>query len=91
MIIFRYLCRELFSHLLAITVVLLMILITNQFVHYLKGAASGEITMTAVIQMVSLQVPLLLGYLLPLALYLSILIAYGRLHVDHEMVVLPAA
>lgn len=88
MIIFRYLSKELFSTLLAITLVLLIIFITNQFIHYLKDAADGHITMTAVMQIMSLQVPLLLGYLLPLGLYLSILIAYGRLCVDHEMTVL---
>ncbi|MCB1827488.1 MAG: LptF/LptG family permease, partial [Coxiellaceae bacterium] len=88
MIIFRYLCKELYSSLLAITLVLLIIFITNQFIHYLKDAASGQITMTAVMQIMSLQIPLLLGYLLPLGLYLSILISYGRLYVDHEMTVL---
>ncbi len=88
MIIFRYLCRELYANLLAITLVLLIIFITNQFVHYLKDAASGQITMTAVMQIMSLQIPLLLGYLLPLGLYLSILIGYGRFYVDHEMTVL---
>jgi len=87
-IIFRYLCKELYSSILAITLVLLIIFITNQFIHYLKDAASGQITMTAVMQVMSLQIPLLLGYLLPLGLYLSILIAFGRLYVDHEMTVL---
>lgn len=88
MILFRYLCKELYANLLAITLVLLIIFITNQFIHYLKDAASGQITMTAVMQIMSLQIPLLLGYLLPLGLYLSILIGYGRLYVDHEMTVL---
>ena len=88
MIVFRYLCKELYSSILAITLVLLIIFVTNQFIHYLKNAADGQITMTAVMQVMSLQIPLLLGYLLPLGLYLSILIAYGRLYVDHEMTVL---
>ena len=88
MIVFRYLGKELFSNLMAITIVLLIIFITDQFIHYLNDAAKGQITMTAVMQIMSLQIPLLLGYLLPLGLYLSILIAYGRLYVDHEMTVL---
>jgi len=87
-IIFRYLSKELYSSILAITLVLLIIFITNQFIHYLKDAASGQITMTAVMQIMSLQIPLLLGYLLPLGLYLGILITYGRLYVDHEMTVM---
>jgi len=87
-IIFRYLAKELYSSLLAITLILLMLFITNQFVHYLKIAANGEITMMAVMQVMSLQIPLLLGYLLPLGLYLGILITYGRWCVDHELTVM---
>ncbi len=87
-VIFRYLVKELYSSLLAITLILLVIFITNQFVHYLKIAANGKITMTAVMQMMSLQIPLLLGYLLPLGLYLGILITYGRWCVDRELTVM---
>lgn len=90
MIIFRYLCKELYANLLAIILVLLIIFITNQFVHYLKDAASGLITMTAVMQVMSLQIPLLLGYLLPLGLYLAILLAFGRLYIDSEVTVMSA-
>ncbi len=88
MIIFRYISKELCANLLAITLVLLIIFITNQFVHYLREAASGAITMTTVLKIMSLQVPILLGYLLPLGLFLAILLAFGRICTDHEMTVL---
>lgn len=90
MIVFRNLCRELYVNLLAITLVLLIIFITNQFVHYLKVAALGQITMLAVMKLMSLQIPLLLGYLLPLGLYLSILLVLGRWYTENEMTVLSA-
>lgn len=90
MILFRYLCREVYATLLATTLVLLLIFITNQFVHYLNDAALGKITTTAVMEVMSLQVPLLLGYLLPLGLFLGLLLTFGRRYVDHEMVVLSA-
>ncbi len=90
MIILRSIFKELYSSLLAITLVLLIIFITNQFLHYLNDAARGWITMTAVVKIMSLQVPLLLGYLLPLGLYLGILLTFGRLYIDHEMTVLSA-
>jgi len=70
--------------------ILLIIFITNQFVHYLNDAASGKITIQAVMEVMTLQVPLFLGYLLPLSLFLGILLTLGRFHVDHEMVVLSA-
>ncbi len=70
--------------------VLLIIFMTNQFAHFLRYAASGHITMNAVMQLMSLQIPFLLGYLMPLGLYLSILIVFGRLYLDHEMTVMSA-
>lgn len=90
MLIFRYLCKEVLGSLLATTLVLMVILITNQFVHYLNDAANGLITMTTVMKVMSLQVPLLLGFLLPLGLFIGIMMAFGRLYVDHEMTVMSA-
>ncbi len=90
MIIFRYLFREIYSYLLAITSVLLIIFITNQFERYLSGAAMGSFTMLTVMKIMALQVPLLIGYLLPLGFYLAILLALGRMYMDHEMTVLSA-
>jgi len=89
-IIFKYLFKEIYSTLLMTALVLLLVLIANQFIHYLDNAASGTITFTAVLEIMSLQVPLLLGYILPLGLFLGILLAFGRLCVDHEMTVMSA-
>ncbi len=88
MIIFRYLTREVYATLLGTTTILLLIFISNQLIHYLGQAASGGLPARAVMQLMSLQVPLLLGFLLPLGLFLGILLAYGRLYVDNEMMVL---
>lgn len=90
MIIFRYLCKELYTHLLAITLVLLIIFITNMFVQYMQLVATGQLTTTALMKIMSLQIPLLLGYLLPLSFYLSTLLVFGRFYTDHEMTVLSA-
>ncbi len=90
MIIFRYLVKEVYGTLLASTIILLLLLISNQFVHYLTQAAAGLIPIRTVVQIMSIQIPLLLGVLLPLGLYVGILMAYGRLYVDREMTVLSA-
>ena len=63
---------------------------TNQFVHYLNDAAGGKITTQTVMEVMSLQIPILLGYLLPLSFFLGLLLTLGRWYVDHEMVVLSA-
>ncbi len=90
MIIFRYISKELYTSLLGILIVLLIVFISNQFIHYLQFVASGHITMSAVMKLMSIQVPFLMGYLLPLSLYLSILLVFGRLYLDHEMTVMSA-
>ncbi len=90
MIIFRYLIKEVYGALLASTLVLLILLISNQLVHYLTKAAAGAVPLRTVMQIMSLQIPLLLGLLLPLGLYLGILLAYGRLYTDREMTILAA-
>lgn len=84
----RYLVKEVYSLLIATITVLLLLFICNQFVHYLNSAANGKLTAKAVMQLMALQIPLLLAYLLPLALFLSILLGYGRLYTDNEMTIL---
>ena len=88
MIIFRYIAKEVYSTLLASTVVLLLLVTSNQVVHYLTQAAAGVMPLYTVLHIVSLQMPLLLGLLLPLGLYLGILMTYSRLYSDREMIVL---
>jgi lipopolysaccharide export system permease protein len=88
MIIRRYLFKEICLTLLATTSILLAIFVTNQFVLYLNDAAAGKFTIKVVMEVMSLQVPIFLGYLLPLGFFFSVLLVLGRLYADHEMVVL---
>jgi len=90
MVIFRYLAREIFVNTITITVILLVVFISDQFVKYLGRTAKGYITVTALLKIMSLQIPLLAGLLLPLGLFLGILLAYGRLYNDNEMTVMQA-
>ncbi len=90
MIIFRYLSREIFANMVAITLILLLIFLSNQFVHYLYRAAEGKFAGGLLLKFMAFQIPYLLGILLPLGFYLGILIAYGRMYLDSEMSVLSA-
>jgi lipopolysaccharide export system permease protein len=90
MIIFRYLTREIFAALSAITAILLLIFLSNQFVRYLNQAAAGKFAGTLLLQLMAIEIPHLLAVLLPLGLFLGILLAYGRLYADNEMTVLSA-
>jgi lipopolysaccharide export system permease protein len=89
-IIFRYFTKEILATLLAATLVLLVIFVTNQSVQFLQRAANGAVPATEILQLIGLQVPLLLGYLLPLGLYLGVLLTLGRMHIESEMTVLAA-
>lgn len=91
MIISRYLAKEVYSTLLATTLVLVLIFASHQFVRYMHYAAAGELTGKAAAMISLLQLPLLIAMLLPLGLYLAILLAYGRMYADSEMTALMAA
>lgn len=88
--LYRYLAREVYTTTLSVVSILLLIFVSKQFVHYLGDAASGDLTAHAVMQLLVLQVPLLLCYLLPLSLFLGIVISYGKLFADSEMTVMLA-
>ena len=88
MIIARYLTREVFNALLAVTLVLLLALLSQQAVRYLNYIAIGKIPTGVLLQLVSYEIPYLLALLLPLGLYMGILLAYGRLYADNEMSIL---
>ncbi|MES2217945.1 MAG: LPS export ABC transporter permease LptF [Pseudomonadota bacterium] len=90
MIISRYLLKEVLSSLLAVTIVLLLIFLSNQWVRYLSYAASGKIATALVMRLMGFEIPYLLALLLPLGLYLGIILAYGRLYADSEMSVMQA-
>lgn len=90
MIIFRYLFREVFFTLATIVSVLLIIFISNQFVRYLARVAGGQMPGLIALQLLTIELPNILGLLLPLALFIGILLAYGRMYAENEMTVLSA-
>lgn len=90
MLIFRYLAKEVFVTLAALTTILLLIFMSNQFVRYLNRAASGQIPGMIIMKLMMLELPNLMGLLLPLGFYVALLIAYGRLYAESEMTVLQA-
>jgi lipopolysaccharide export system permease protein len=90
-IIFRYLAKEVFLTLVALTGILMLIFLSNQFVQYLNRAASGNIPGVIIMKLMMLEIPNLMGLLLPLGFYMAILLAYGRLYAENEMTILRAS
>ena len=90
MIIFRYLAKEVWWTLLSLTAILMLIFLSNQFILYLNRAAAGSIPMMIIMKLMIIELPTLLCLLLPLGFYVAMLLAYGRLYADSEMIVLQA-
>lgn len=86
----RYVFREAAQAWVAVTVVLLLILLTTQFAQVLGDAASNRLPKEAVLQVMLLTSIQYLTILIPVGLFLSILLAMGRLYRDSEMYALMA-
>ena len=56
MIIFRYLAKEVFLTLIALTGILMLIFLSNQFVQYLNRAASGNIPGVIIMKLMMLEI-----------------------------------
>lgn len=90
MILFRYLAREVFGTMLVVTLVVLFISVFWRFSGYLQDAANGMLTPEILLILMAYRLPGFLELILPISFFLAILLAYGRLYVDSEMVVLEA-
>jgi len=90
MIITRYLTRQILQVTAATTFILLAVVVLGRFLKYLAQASQGEIDPAVLALLMSYRIPEFIQLILPLALLLSILLAYGRLYADNEMTVLAA-
>lgn len=88
MIIFRYLAKDVFLTLVALTSILLLIFMSNQCVLYLNRAATGQIPGMFIMKLMMLEMPNLIGLLLPLGFYMAILLVYSRMYAESEMTAL---
>lgn len=88
MLVFRYLTREVIANMLAVTFVVLLIIMSGRFVRHLDQAATGHISAEVVFYLILFRLPNFIGLILPLGFFIGILLAYGRLYVESEMVVL---
>lgn len=88
MIIYRYLGKQIYTVMFAVTGVLIGIIVCHQFVHYLRHAFGDHLPMVLITKLALLQIPSLSGYILPLGFYLGVLLSYGRMYSESEMTVL---
>ncbi|MDG2175638.1 MAG: LPS export ABC transporter permease LptF [Gammaproteobacteria bacterium] len=90
MIISRYLTKQILQVTAATTFILLAVVVLGRFLKYLAQASQGEIDPAVLALLMSYRIPEFIQLILPLALLLSILLAYGRMYAENEMTVLSA-
>jgi len=73
---------------LVLMLVLLLIMVSNTFVRYISEAASGSISSSAVLNLISFTVPNFIVILIPITFFLALVITLGRLFSDSELLVL---
>lgn len=90
-ILSRYLARDILLTTAAVTFVLLLIFLSGRFAKYLVDVTTGKISAEIVFSLLWYRAPNMLERILPLGLFISILLVFGRLFVDNEISVLQAA
>jgi lipopolysaccharide export system permease protein len=90
-IIDRYLLRELAWSILAVTAILLLVTVGGMVADLLTKIARGRIPSELLLALIGLRTVDALTALLPLAMFLGVLLAYGRLYRDSEMAVFAAS
>lgn len=81
----RYIFREIAWTWFGVTGVLLLILLTNQFARVLGDVAKGKLPKYAALDVIGLSAVQYLTILVPVGLFLSVMLAMGRLYRDSEM------
>lgn len=91
LILLRYFLREVLASAGAVTLVLLLVLLSNRFAKYLNRAATGDLDTATIFMLIFYRIPDFLELILPLGLFIALLLVYGRMYLDNEMRVLFAA
>lgn len=91
MILKRYIHSEILSKLTWIVGLLILILSSQRFVGYLADAAEGHLPSNLLFDMLGMKILSMLPDLLPVALFISVILAMSRLNRDRELIVVTSA
>jgi lipopolysaccharide export system permease protein len=88
MIISRYLLREILGPLMVVLCVLCVLFTSYGAAAFLSDAVNGLLPTGMIFQVIGLRTLIALEMLIPISLYLSVVMALGRLYVDSEITAL---
>ncbi|MCB5162585.1 LPS export ABC transporter permease LptF [Marinomonas algarum] len=86
--LFRYLAKEVLVSTAGVTLILLLVILSGRFSSYLGRVAEGKMTFEFLFVILGYHIPSFVQMILPLAFFLSLLLAFGRLYIENEMSVL---
>jgi len=81
----RYIFREIASTWFGVTLVLLLVMLTNQFARILGDVAKGNLPKDAAMDVIGLSAAQFMTVIMPISLFLAVMLALGRLYRDSEM------
>lgn len=84
----RALYKELIATFLAVFVVLVFITFGTEVSRLLANAVKGEIPAGVVFELLFLKIPRTFDVVLPLVALIAVMLTFGRMHQDHEIVVM---
>ena len=87
----RYVARELALLFTGVFALLLIVGLSARFIGFLQGAADGRFTAEALWLLLALRIPEFVQVTAPFALFLAIVLTFGRLHAEREYAVLATA
>lgn len=71
-----------------VTLILLLVILSGRFTSYLGRVAEGKMTFEFLFVILGYHIPSFVQMIIPLAFFLSLLLAFGRLYIENEMSVL---
>ena len=87
----RYLTFDVITHTLAVSLVLILVVFSGRFIKYLAEAAIGDLSVSILLPVMLYKLPAFFELILPLGFYLGLLLSFGRLYADSEMVIFRAS
>lgn len=90
MILERYLAREILTTTFAITLVLIVVVMSGRLSSYIADAAAGKLAASLVFPVLLARLPEYLELVLPLSLFLGVLISLIQLNQNSELTVMTA-
>ena len=87
----RYLTLDVISHTLAVSLVLFLVVFSGRFIKDLAEAAIGDLSAGILLPVMLYKLPAFFELILPLGFYIGLLLSFGRLYADSEMVIFRAS